>query len=264
MENKICIIYTYFNSQSSNYNFNYFVKNELKQSETIDYILVINGFDYHKDITIPILSNVTILKRENKGFDFGGHAHAIKYIKENNKTYDYYFFMNSGVIGPIQPFYLNESSHWSQYFIKKINDTVKLVGTTIVCLPHKDKGGFGPKVEGFFFMTDTIGLDIFTNKKTIFTDHETKEAAILNGEYALSKAIFENGYSIDCMIKKYQGIDWKDSKNHTMNNYWHPSRHESFYGHSLIPYELIFHKWHWHNKKKVNFNIIQQYVEFLT
>lgn len=38
-----------------------------------------------------------------------------------------------------------------QYFYKKINDIVKLVGTTIVCLPQWDAGGYGPKVEGFFY-----------------------------------------------------------------------------------------------------------------
>lgn len=58
--------------------------------------------------------------------------------------------MNSGVCGPIIPNYLKDDAHWSTYFIRKINDKVKLVGTTICCLPHTDAGGYGPKVEGFF------------------------------------------------------------------------------------------------------------------
>ena len=48
---------------------------------------------------------------------------------------------------------------------RKINELVKLVGTTIVCLPHTDAGGYGPKVEGFFFMVDNIGLNLL--KSTI-------------------------------------------------------------------------------------------------
>ena len=40
--------------------------------------------------------------------------------------------------------------------------------TTIVCLPHHDAGGYGAKVEGFFFMVDQIGLTVLRNEKTIF------------------------------------------------------------------------------------------------
>ena len=70
--------------------------------------------------------------------------------------------------------------------IKKINDSVKLVGTTIVCLPNYDAGGYGPKVEGFFFMTDNIGLNLLKNQKNIFCNHPDKYSAIVNCEYGLS------------------------------------------------------------------------------
>ena len=52
-----------------------------------------------------------------------------------------------------------------------------------------------------------------------------------------------------------------------MNNNKHPSRKNSFYGHSLNPYELIFHKWYWapgdpnYDTNPCNFEIIRQYVE---
>ena len=72
--------------------------------------------------------------------------------------------MNSSVIGPIV---LKSQKHWSRKFIQKINDNVKLVGTTIVCLPHEDLGGFGPKIEGFCFMTDSIGLELLQQSKKL-------------------------------------------------------------------------------------------------
>ena len=238
-------------SNSSDYNLSYFVKKELSYKENIDYVIVING---HTTIVFPELENLKIIRRENIGFDFGGHAAALEVIPE----YDYYFFMNSGVIGPIVPHYYNE--HWSYIFIRKINDKVKLVGTSIVCLPHTDSGGYGPKVEGFFFMVDKIGLSLLKNEKTIFYNHPDKYSAIVNGEYALSNCILKNGYTIDCMLKRYQGVDWTSSLNHNMNNNKHPSRENSFYGASINPYEVIFHKWFWHGCRTVNFNIIDQYI----
>ena len=254
------IIYTYFSSPSADYNLKFFVKKELSYKDNIDYIIVINGYNYDKTIEFPNLDNLTILKRENIGYDFGGHNYALNYIEINSKKYDYYFFMNSGVIGPIIPHYLTET-HWTNIFIKKINELVKLVGTTIVCLPHTDSGGYGPKVEGFFFMVDNIGLNLLKNQQNIFCNHNDKYSAIVNGEYGLSNCILKNGFSIDCMLPKYQNIDWKNNDNYNLNNNIHPSRKNSFYGYSINPYDVIFHKWYWHNSSDVNFEIIRQYVD---
>lgn len=51
------IIYTYFSSQSSDYNLNFFVKKELVYKDNIDYIIVINGYTYDKTIQFPKLDN---------------------------------------------------------------------------------------------------------------------------------------------------------------------------------------------------------------
>jgi hypothetical protein len=254
------IIYTYFPSLPNNFNLNFFIKKELSYKENIDYIVVINGYVYDEHIQFPNIANLTILKRENTGFDFGGHAHALEYIETISKKYDYYFFLNSGVIGPILPHYFTET-HWSNIFIKKINERVKLVGTTIVCLPHNDPGGYGPKVEGFFFMVDHIALELLKSQQTIFCNHKDKHSAVVNGEYGLSNCILKNGYSIDCMLPKYQKIDWTNPMNYDLNNNMHPSRKNSFYGYSIHPYDVIFHKWYWNNSYSVNFEIIKQHVD---
>jgi len=256
---KSVVIYTYYKSPSSDYNLKFFVERELSYKNNIDYIVVINGFEYNEKIQFPEIENLTILKRANLGFDFGGHAAALENIEANKKSYDYYFFMNSGVIGPILPHYFSQE-HWSSIFIKKINNKVKLVGTTIVCLPGYDAGGYGPKVEGFFFMVDKTGLDLLVNQKNVFFEHPDKYSAIVYGEYGISNCILKNGYSIDCMLSKYQNIDWTNQENYNLNNNRHPSRHNSFYGNSINPYEVIFHKWHWHGLENVNFSIVEQYV----
>ena len=98
---KKVISYVYYNSPSSNYNLNFFIKKELRYRPDVDYILVING--YECPIPLPTFDNFKVIKRENTGYDFGGHFVALNYIKEHNKKYDYFFFMNSGVCGPIIP-----------------------------------------------------------------------------------------------------------------------------------------------------------------
>ena len=254
---RIIIIYAYYETPVSSYNLSFFVKKELLYRDNIDYLIVINGEIC--SVEIPQLPNLKIIRRENTGYDFGAHSVALENIKTNNKNYDYYFFINSGVIGPILPHYFK--SHWTEIFTNKINDDVKLVGTTIVCLPTYDLGGYGPKVEGFFFCTDNIGLKLLENKKTIFQIHNDKVSAIVNGEYGLSNCILSHGYNIDCMLDRYQNIDWKDKKNWNLNDNIHPSRHKSFYGFSIDPYEVIFHKWFWNScNHTVNFKNIEKYI----
>ena len=164
--------------------------------------------------------------------------------------------MNSSVVGPILPIHLYDKD-WSKIFTSKINAKTKLVGTTIVCLPSTDAGGLGPKIEGFF-VTDKIGLSLLMSEKSIFRDHKSKYSAIVNGEYGLSKCILKNKYGIDCMLHRYQGINWNDKKNWDYNAQKHPSRKNSFYGESINPYEVIFHKWYWANQSLVNFDIIDK------
>ena len=266
LNHKCAIIYTYYKSKSSDYNLSFFIKQELikNNNKNCDYFIVINGYDC--DLIFPSLDNVTILKRPNNGFDFGGHNYALEYINKNaidtiDKIYDYYFFMNSGVIGPIIKNYdIIKDLHWSNIFINKITDKVKLVSTTIVC-PTKASGEYGPKVEGFFFMTDNEGLAILKKESTIFCNHFSKFNAITDGEFGLSRCIIKNKYTIDCILSKYQNIDWLDKKTWNMNNNEFPSRKNSFYGNSIDPYEVIFHKWYWHGKNTVNFDIVDNYIK---
>lgn len=275
--NKKVVVYTYYSSPSSDCNLQWFLRKEVTYKPSVDYVIVANC-DSSPPSSQPTpppatilsqlitatttLKNVTVLFRENRGFDFGGHAAALAHLDMSGRVYDLYYFMNSGVLGPLVPAYLwledaTDARHWTNVFARKINEKVKLVGTTIVCLPHDDAGGFGPKVEGFFFMTDQLGLDLMKEERSIFCDHVDKYSAIVNGEYGLSRCIFRHGYSIDCMLHRYQNVDWTDVTNHSMNNHLHPSRKGSFYGQSVDPYEVIFHKWFWHGQVGVNLELVE-------
>lgn len=256
LEKKILVVYTYFPSPSANHNLRTFLYS-VQESDSIDYILVVNGRVC--EVELPNRSNLRVLKRDNIGFDFGGHKAALDSV--NLDAYAYFFCMNSSVTGPILPTYFPPTLHWTSIFTNKLTEKVKLVGTTIVCLPESDAGGFGPKVEGFFFLTDRIGLALLLGEGTIFVDHPDKRSAIVNGEYGLSRCIFRHGYTIDCMLQRYQGMDWRNPENMHQNGYKHPSRHNSYFQTSINPYEVVFHKWFWQGEKDVNFSIVDDYFK---
>lgn len=252
MDKKSLITYTYSASEPANYNLRFFIRS-ICASDFIDYRIVLNG-PCPLELELPTLPNVRVLQRENVGYDFGGHFASLCSINLDN--YAYFFFINSSVAGPVIPPHF--PIHWTSVFIQKITDKVKLVGTTIVCLPETDAGGVGPKVEGFFFMTDRIGLDALLDEQTIFCNHLDKRSAVVNGEYGLSRCIFKHGYTIDCMLQRYQGLDWTDMRNWTQNECKHPSRYNSYFQTSINPYEVIFHKWFWKGEKTVNDHILNE------
>ena len=223
----------------------------ITENARVDYIIVVNG--HTCNVALPKLPNLKVIYRDNVGFDFGGHKAALDSL--NGKQYDYYFFMNSGVLGPFLPDTHPKDLHWTELFIKKITDKVKLVSLSI--FPSGDH----VTSEGYFFMTDRIGLDLLLTKMPVFYDCPSKYAAI-GSENALSRCILNNGYTIDCMLDKFKGVNWLDRNNWNLNNANPPSRKNGYFGESINPFETIFHKWYWDNPSDsmVSHDIVDAHV----
>jgi lipopolysaccharide biosynthesis protein len=252
MKNDIVLFYAYYEQPVASYNLSFFVT---RLRDNIDYVFVING--HTCSVEIPFLPNVKVIKRDNIGFDFGAYRAGIDSL--GDKKYDYYFFMNCGVIGPILPWYCQDMD-WTKVFTSKINDKVKCVGTTIMCPSGDIESGNMPTNEGFFFVTDHQGLTTLLTDSNVFTNHATKADVVFRGEYKVTECLFRNGYTVDCIMRKYQGVDWHDV-HQWKNPGVHISRPGFYYDTSMNPYELIFYKWFWNCENQlVNPKIIHDYV----
>ena len=204
---------------------------------------------------------ITVLREDNFGFDFGAHTSMLNHLsREGREDYDYYIFLNCGVIGPILPAYIPASWHWASAFLDKMTTKVGLVGTSIACLPRKDRGGYGPKVEGFAFALSAHALHITRKFGTSFRQHKTKVDAILKGEAALTNTVMGHNIGIDCLLLAYQGIDWFNESNWNCNNNEYPSREKKYYGISINPLEVLFHKEWWRRKGSVMENYTDNYI----
>lgn len=255
------ILYAYYETPRTIFNIDFYTKIGIEKSDNIFYVITING--YNCSVDLPDLPNVIILKRENIGFDFGAHGYALEWLANNNMIFKSYIFLNASVVGPFLPTYYPKSLHWSNIFISKITDEVKLVGTSISCLPKSDAGGFGPKVAGYCFATDDIGLNILLNNKTIFVNHETKFNAIM-AEYGLTSAIMTAGYTIDCLMYRYENVDWTDKNNWNLSEDVFPDRLDTNDGISLHPFEVVFQKWYWehHPQRLIFYNYCKKYADW--
>jgi hypothetical protein len=215
-------------------------------------------------ITEKNYTNVPLifLRRENAGMDLGAHSEMLNLLDTRGLSYDYYIFLNDGVTGPFLPSYIPRDWHWTEAFTSRMNDDVKLVCTSIVCLPKIDEGGYGPKVESFAFALDRIALSYIRKHGKSFSIHVDKLHSIIDGEYGLSRSVFDGGFTIDTLQLAYQGVDWRNELNHVCNLNRHPSRFQSYYNISMHPLETIFHKSKWSNLPDVSIEYTTNYIEW--
>ena len=251
--NKYACIYAYY-EKDNNYkeNFEYFLDNVVSKRSDIDYYLVING---KYTVELPDeTSNIKIIKRQNKGFDFGAWSHCVKkYIK---KPYDYYIFLNTSVKGPYP-----SDTDWLVRFIdlfKSGPGDIKLVGTSINVLPDvkepkdivKKLYNYPPPythVQSMFFILNNDGYNILLTER--FFDDENKlnnttdlQVVVLEKEIRMSQILLKKGYNINSILSKYRDKDYTKITTNFNTSGDDPYYKGAYFGSTITKEEAIFFK----------------------
>lgn len=243
------VCYSYFERRERLSHLEFFLSQGLSDDPDIEFAFVLQGGGC--SLAIPDRPNIHVIRRPNEGFDFGAHSAALEFAARHHGTdaktlpHELFLFLNDGVVGPFLPACFPKDRHWTSIFSERMTRSVKLVGPSIVCLPEGDAGGAGPRVEGYSFALDREGLEVCLSAGTIFTNHPSKRDAIVHGEYGVSRAILDAGFTMDCLLYRYEGVNWRDPANWNLNNFKHPSRAGSYGNISVHPFEVVFHKPVW-------------------
>jgi len=253
---KVIVIYSYYQKNDEYVkNLEFFIKNGIH--DDIDYLFCINGHECSVDI--PSQSNIRVLKRDNINYDFGAYSGALKNININ--IYDYFFFINTSVRGPFIPEKDRLKIKWTQPFIKLFTKDVKLVGTSINILNATDpeiiksmslnllidKGYRAPfiHVQSQVFVLNKESLHFLIVKNFFNQSHEEDFIKFIAlREVLMSQLILKNGWNINCILPKYQGLDYrKISKDiNTTSIHGDPYYPGAYFGKSIEPYDVIFIK----------------------
>lgn len=261
---KTLIIYS---GHQINDNFLYFCRNGYINSPLYDFVFVFNDPNLKLKI-LPNKTNIKIMTRENTGLDFGGWTFALL-TKENDQylyeKYDYFVFINSTVRGPFLPSYYDQNKHgyWPEFFISKLSDQIKLVGSVVAFYLKR------PFISSAFFVTDRIGLDIGM-KNGVFdikTINYDKRNVVIRKEIGFSNLIMDAGYNISSMLTSYKNTDLKNTQFQWLSLcHLNPKK---YYDIDINPYEIIFIKQNrnieplvleryteWNNKKLSNIKLL--------
>lgn len=249
-EKKIVMFYAYYEkNEEYKENFKYFLKKGLLKD--VKYYIIVNG---ECTVDIPEWGNVVVLRRENKGYDFGAYAHAIAKLEEE---YDYYFFMNTSVRGPMYP---NGVYHprWVDYFLPLFSKDTKLVGTTVnvyTVTQHNEynlERLYSHKAPYSHVQTMFFGMDKelfqYLDDIRFFSEVEVElkklDYLIVFKEIGLSQKVLAKGWNLNCILPEYRGLDYRKLKediNSTSLNgeMYYPGR---YFGRTVQPEEVIFYK----------------------
>ena len=114
--------------------------------------------------------------------------------------------INSSVRGPYPPPSVRGMVHWTDPFLSRITQDIKLVGPTINCEGTVSMDGRPikhPHVQSYAIATDRKGFEVILDSGALAC-HGSRRSAILKGELAISRAILNAGYSFGSFLARYQ------------------------------------------------------------
>ncbi|GAB4813085.1 hypothetical protein N2152v2_000131 [Parachlorella kessleri] len=223
-------------------NLRFFVREAAKENDNCDYVFVLQqGEGLSDPDPLPKLPpNARYLTHENKCFDIGTVGWVLESHVDRRK-YSYFVWLNSSVRGPFLPAYLAGKMHWTEPFLGKLSSSVKLVGPTINC-----GGAYGrppvPHVQSYVAATDRLGLQILLDTGSVFRCWENMMDTVLNSEIGATQALVEAGYTFDCLMLRYQGLDWRDPSVAVCNGGANPLQPGFNDGITVDPLEIMFIK----------------------
>ena len=223
----------------------YFLNNGL--IDTVDYYIIINGIS---TVTIPKKDNIKIFYRENKGYDFGAYSYVINMI---NLNYDYYFFMNTSVIGP----FIDKNENWILKFLDLFKNDVKIVGTSINIYKENiygydlvklySKKNVYSHIQSMFFVID-YEYFIYLKNLNFFDENILNKNdfnyVIANKEIGLSQIALNNRWNINCILDKYRDLDYRILNNDINNTSrkGDPYYRNAYFGKTIKNKDVIFYK----------------------
>lgn len=251
---RICCIYAYYEKDERyKNNFKFFLENGML--DDVDYYIVINGscsLNIMNTINKKHIS-VKIEERENKGYDFGAYCYIINKYK---LVYDYYFFINTSVIGP----YIKNNEKWTDKFIELFDDddNIKLVGTSINIMTLEDMGKYNlPKflnrpapfthIQSMFFCMNKFYFDYLVDTgffEINFDDLTNIADIVAYGEISLSQIALQKGWNINSILPKYRGLDYVNMKENInfSSGYGDPYHKGAYFGGTIDKHDAVFYK----------------------
>ncbi|WYZ40081.1 hypothetical protein EsH8_IV_000422 [Colletotrichum jinshuiense] len=237
------ILYAFAESDAARENLKFFVSQGLH--DAADFIFILNGETTVASF-IPAKDNIKVISRPNTCFDLGAFGEVLR--KDGlYKKYKRFITMNASIRGPFLPHWA--PSCWSDLYLDRITDKVKLVGMTANCWPQFH-------VQSMIWATDSIGMELLLNPppgSSVKDDFGTEEDPVglggcydgwnhaVHAEVGATSTFLKQGYEVDLMMSAFHKSKKYIEECDTSQNgdvLWNGK----YFGTNVHPYETIFIK----------------------
>jgi hypothetical protein len=223
------ILYAYYETPDTRPNLEFFVSHALHAHAK--FVFILNGETDVEALLPANESNIHYIKRNNTCFDLGAYAEVLKsndsaLIRQHKR----FIMINASLRGPFIPFWSRDC--WSNAYLDKLTDEVKLVGMTMNC-----RGDLPRHVQSMILATDSLGLATLLTPDGIDNCPQDMNQAVYF-ETKLTSLIKANGYKVSVMMamgNSYEG--WVDDC--AQGDVTVPGAYD---GTNIHPYETMFVK----------------------
>ena len=254
-------VYHFFESDSEHEkNLQYFLKHGIL--DDLHYVIMLAS---EPNFELPHFDNVEFHRIPNEYRDIGGYIKGYKEIQKI-ADWDYIFFLNSGVLGPLPlERFASKKESWATYFLNLFDENIQLVGTSINTLPRPSTYSnldeimenslfakfFSPHlachVQSFFFCLKKEARHFLAELGFFEQDlGQEQMRLIVNFEIALSQIILNaNGlWTIKSNLERFSGLDFKNltqdpNPNSAGGDPYYPG---TYFGTSIEPRDAVFFK----------------------
>mmetsp|Transcript_18584 Transcript_18584/g.57131 ORF Transcript_18584/g.57131 Transcript_18584/m.57131 type:complete len:400 (+) Transcript_18584:34-1233(+) len=196
---RVLVLYAYHESPSARENVLFFLRRGLLPAESGDHVFVLQGA-HTLEAALFDRSNVAVLERENRCFDFGAWAAGLATV---SKTYEVYVLMNASVRGPFLPSY--ERRPWWDVFADELGgpQNVGLVGTSLNCWTSLED----THLQSMFLVTHRRGLELLARdddaSSLLGGCAASHEEAVFEHEIPTSQAFLRQNYSLKTTLTAF-------------------------------------------------------------
>lgn len=181
-------------------------------------------------------------------FGMGTFGLVLKSEKISDNSFKHFIFASSRARGPFMAPYLQSTMHWTRLFTRLLNDDVKLVGPTVSCqnVLHGVDPSLTvnltsvPHVQFTAMATDQEGFRLMQQQRTIF---ECRHAAWEDEYWSVMQAshvMVNSSHNLAAFMARYQGVDWRNTKNWDCNSRLNPVGEFFYDGSTITPFEVMF------------------------
>lgn len=247
-EIRTVVLYVYTERPDSRKNAVYFIQHGLH--ERADFIFIFNGESDLDSLFPKNAQNIRVIRRSNTCYDLGAVGEVLRSNdQEIVKRYNRFIFMNASVRGPFIPMW--SSACWSDIFLNKLTEKVKLVGTTFNC--------WGAHIQSMVLATDLTGVKILLKGNETDTSAETDplykdwwgnpnslvgltgcyqdKFKAVSAELSVTHLIKKHGYNVTVLMSAFQADP--NYEEHCKEGFEEQNKYNLA---KVGPYELIFVK----------------------